>query len=492
MDIAEKRWKTTDRILEQFQSTQIELTDELKEELLDFLKTLNITQQDLNKPITEREKHRLNKLIKDSWETIADNDYLSYRVQTRKRNMTFSEYIALMLLLICCNYTVSTFDELKDVFMGVARDAKQQATEEIGREPKKPYKVTWGKVKEYLDVPSAGMDLLEYLVLLAILSTEDIYNLFLLLLNPTIQIGQKLDTLLDKFRKRIINIHDGKESGVVVDTARDVWHDVYLEPYKNENAMVRFIAERDEKTTMMCRGLDNMYFYTNNWNRYYRWSELDQRDVLYTTFGLVRGENLPPIDNHFHWCRSTITYIVDDWITNGDRRGLYLDVTEDYLRAHKNRNGQILQSYNFIQRGQEFTEDGKDVTAKKLKNEQNEQNTLEWYKDTFGGKIYKVPRIANKEIISDKNDTGKTPDAFIDGLRFDVKNPTGSGVSLIRRQVQGHEKQAENFIIEIMDQNISHEEILKQVNSTFVNESWVQMLIIKQGNWFKVFERNKK
>lgn len=312
MNIAEKRWKATDKILSDFQGKEITLTEELEEELKDFLDSLKISNRDLNKPITERERHRLNKLIRDSWETIADNDYLAYRVQTRKKKMSFAEYIALMLLLIYCNFTEETFDELKKVFMGVARDAKQQAEEEIGRPPVKPYNVTWPKVEAFLDVPSAGVTLLEYLFLIAMTSSQEAYNLVVLLLNPAIQNGDKLETMLDKHRKRIINIHDGKESGVVVDTARDVWHDVYIEPYREENIQVRFIADIDSKTTMMCKGMDNMLFYTNDWNRYYRWSELDQKDVLYTTFGLKRGENLPPIDNHFHWCRSTISYLIDD------------------------------------------------------------------------------------------------------------------------------------------------------------------------------------
>ena len=58
--------------------------------------------------------------------------------------------------------------------------------------------------------------------------------------------------------------------------------------------------------------MNNMLFYVNDWNRFYRYSDIDKKDVLYTVKGLETGINLPPIDNHFHWCRSTITYQLDE------------------------------------------------------------------------------------------------------------------------------------------------------------------------------------
>ena len=117
--------------------------------------------------------------------------------------------------------------------------------------------------------------------------------------------------ILQQQENQLINVNGDKESGVFTDAARQVWNASYIEPYKNENVQVRFIAEMDNVTTKMCRGMDNMLFYTNDWNRYVRWSDYDKRVIMYTTFGLVAGENLPPIDNHFHWCRSTITYQID-------------------------------------------------------------------------------------------------------------------------------------------------------------------------------------
>lgn len=74
---------------------------------------------------------------------------------------------------------------------------------------------------------------------------------------------------------------------------------------------VQFIATMDDKTTDMCKSLNGQIFSIKGLNKYYRYSAIDDRDVLYTTKGLKLGENLPPIDNGIHHCRSTIYPVRD-------------------------------------------------------------------------------------------------------------------------------------------------------------------------------------
>jgi len=74
---------------------------------------------------------------------------------------------------------------------------------------------------------------------------------------------------------------------------------------------VQFVATMDEKTTDMCSSLNGQIFDVSKVNKYYRYSDIDKKEVLYTTKGLKVGENLPPIDNHIHHCRSTIYPIRD-------------------------------------------------------------------------------------------------------------------------------------------------------------------------------------
>lgn len=78
-----------------------------------------------------------------------------------------------------------------------------------------------------------------------------------------------------------------------------------------DDGQVRFIAVLDERTTKMCKSLDNQLFYIHAKNTFTRWSDSDGKMKKYTCTGLVQGLNLPPINNHFHWCRSTIIYNID-------------------------------------------------------------------------------------------------------------------------------------------------------------------------------------
>ena len=75
---------------------------------------------------------------------------------------------------------------------------------------------------------------------------------------------------------------------------------------------VRFIAVHDTKTTEMCQSLDGQEFYIDRGkiNIYKRYSARDESIITYRTRGLEIGDNLPPINNHYHHCRSTITYIL--------------------------------------------------------------------------------------------------------------------------------------------------------------------------------------
>ena len=73
---------------------------------------------------------------------------------------------------------------------------------------------------------------------------------------------------------------------------------------------VKFIAVLDKVTTLMCESLDGQEFYIDKMNVYDRYSAMDKRNVVYHTQGLKVGENLPPIVNNYHHCRSTIMYIL--------------------------------------------------------------------------------------------------------------------------------------------------------------------------------------
>lgn len=72
-----------------------------------------------------------------------------------------------------------------------------------------------------------------------------------------------------------------------------------------------FRAVLDDRTTKMCKSLDRQVFNVHDSNTFTRWSDSDEAMRTYTCEGLVLGLNLPPINNHFHFCRSTVIYNID-------------------------------------------------------------------------------------------------------------------------------------------------------------------------------------
>ena len=110
---------------------------------------------------------------------------------------------------------------------------------------------------------------------------------------------------LVKQANAIIKVNKGKYSGGLDDATRAVANKAYT--YKADQ-QVRFVAEMDEKTTRMCRSLNGQLFYTNKTNTFKRYSASHDSEIEVTCEGLVLGLNMPPIMDHFHWCRSTLTY----------------------------------------------------------------------------------------------------------------------------------------------------------------------------------------
>ena len=329
-EILNKRWKMTDKILENnlkhFKSIGIDTIDDIVE----MMESLDIAYNDLNKPISKADKRKLDKNIKEKKKSKLFTGYFAYLV-TSKSKYTYADLIEILLYWI---YIVQEkqFDELsKLVFVEVADDVYRQALDEIPIKPKKEFSLTWEFIWSFLWIPTYNKRWEEYLKLLTMTNQQEMYKLIIGNLQQDRPIKEAdLKELTRKQVNRVISINDGKYSGILSDTSRLLGNKVYTEPFKEEKGLqVRFVAEIDKRTTKMCEGLNNQLFYVNDWNRFYRYSDIDKRDVLYNVYGLEIGVNLPPINNHFHWCRSTITYQLEESIADDVRSGIKVSNESD-------------------------------------------------------------------------------------------------------------------------------------------------------------------
>lgn len=116
--------------------------------------------------------------------------------------------------------------------------------------------------------------------------------------------------LIKRQQNSKLNINGDKISGDIDLTLIGINNQAKVEGIYSfdDKAKVKFIGISDEKQTDMCKSLDGQEFYIHDWNEFERYSKSNDCIKKYRCYGLVTGLNLPPINDGFHWCRSTITY----------------------------------------------------------------------------------------------------------------------------------------------------------------------------------------
>lgn len=233
----------------------------------------------------------------------------------------------------------------------------------------------------------------------------------------------------------------------------------------------------------MCETLDNQLFYLDEMNTYQRYSEADKRIVTYHTKGMVLGENLPPISNHFHWCRSTITYLIDK-----DIRKKYSEITKEWIKEHKKTiNNATIKQYRlkekFMFRGKEYTYDNKLV---RYDLSHGEKEFAEWLSNKIDSKIKIMPNI-------DVNGGVSAPDYIIKGKSYDLKTllPETKDKQPIYHNIYKKSKQAFNFFIDGSNSKYTFEQLSEEAQRLFNRPDikWVEIIGIKKNEKFVIYSR---
>ena len=324
-EILKLRWKKTDKTLRDYIPKFKKIESDIVDDVIEIFDSLDITYSDLNKAISKSEKRKLDRNIEKWREKGYMKTYLS--ILTNKRKYTYSNLIEIMLFVMYLESSKNVESITKEIYMIVAEDIYSQAYEDYKRarpdkKPPKRISLTWEYIWGMIIVPSFNKNWTDYLELLVMTNAQEMFKQCLICLQQNKKIKAKdLKDLVHKQRNRIIDINGDKESGALVDTTRGLGNDIYTDSFDDKDLQVRFVAEMDNRTTPMCESMNNMLFYVNDYNHFYRYSAMDKKDVYYSCYGLEAGVNLPPINNHFHWCRSTITYdLQGDFIYLDDAR----------------------------------------------------------------------------------------------------------------------------------------------------------------------------
>lgn len=318
--ILNNRWNYTDLKLKDYLRIYKKTNLKTQDNIQDIFNGIDFNYMDLNKPISNNQRKKLSRVV-DEWKQLELlKGYFEYKVIEilNKRYITNQEMLSILLWGAFLKERSQLDEYEKVLFTEIGQDLYKQGIDEIKPTKKKKWSLTWEYIWSMLCLPNVkGSSWITYIEALALTNAQEIERQTIIQLQqnkkPNIE-DDVFKNILKKQQNRYISINDDKISGALDSQVVEIANKSLLkagEDVGQKKLRARFIAEIDDRTTKMCDGMNGMLFYVNDWNRFYRYSDDDKRDVLYTIKGLEVGANLPPINNHFHYCRSTITYLTE-------------------------------------------------------------------------------------------------------------------------------------------------------------------------------------
>ena len=342
--IINKRWDYTRKELKQFRKEYDKLNKKTQDKLQEIFTSYNITYDKLYKTISYNDKQRLKRKI-NQWKKMGIyKGYFEFRVEElMKGKITYRDLIEILLYGAYAEEEEELDFKIKTLFSNVALDCYNQGREELKKKKK-------SIIPAYI-LSSFGIMLVDgyiwqnYIDALVLTNMQEILKQYLILL----QQGKELDAyskliqqILDMQRNRLISVSDDKYSGGLDKYTTALGNDAYLEASEFKDVTVVFISDLCENVTEMCKYMDGMIFYTRSNNTFKRPMGKTKNDLVIeevSVNGLVPGINLPPINQHFHWCHSTISYQVEK-STNEFRKEFkssWYDKLTDYEKDGINR-----------------------------------------------------------------------------------------------------------------------------------------------------------
>lgn len=133
----------------------------------------------------------------------------------------------------------------------------------------------------------------------------------------------------------------------------------------------------------------------------------------------------------------------------------YKSVFRDWLK-HQG-NGKVVDMDYWEQDGKRYYVDGKNV---KFEPSAREREVAEILSKKFGKFIQLNPRVDNPEGI-------RTPDYFINGRRYDLKEIEGVGKNVIDGNLRKSKTQADHFVLDFTKSKLSTSEIERQLTDIY-------------------------
>lgn len=315
-------WKVHDNYMRHLKQLYNKTSKQKQLRLQEIFDTFNFTTKNIYNIADNKTKKRINTYI-EQWKEqglLKDNNYFNalanniYK-RTRVKN---SEILELLIYSAYIEEQSKLEEQEKQIMYEDANYYYEQGQQEVNKK-KKPSILAMALFLALLDQPNySGFNWKQYIEATIQYNTQQIYKQVILNIQQKKDLeidSSEFQTIINRQNNQKLNINNDKISGAADLQMIGLNNLVKVEGIKEvteDNSKVRFIAVEDDKTTLMCDSLNNQEFYINKENVFDRYYGETQKELTIQRIrcnGLVLGLNLPPIQHHFHYCRSTIMYL---------------------------------------------------------------------------------------------------------------------------------------------------------------------------------------
>lgn len=318
-------WNFHDKKMHELYSLYNKQNNSIKNKIQLYLDSFNINSNNLYSMVSLSDKKRINNIITEWKENDIVKGYSKYLASYiyNRSNVTYREVLELLVYGAYLEAIKNYEDKEKEIIKEDINNYYIEGQKEVLKSKKIDDK--WDTITDVLffmllnEQTTLGYNFHEYKTNLYSLNSKEILKQILLNISNNKELKIDSDEFKNIFKRQLIqqvNIKDSSISGAMDNILIGLNNKAKIKgiEYFDKEAQVRFLAITDEKSTEMCQSLKNQLFYINKENEFYRMygetaKVLNNQKIR--CFGLVLGLNLPPINHHFHWCRSTITYLTE-------------------------------------------------------------------------------------------------------------------------------------------------------------------------------------
>lgn len=315
-------WKVHDNYMRQLKQLYNKTSKQTQNRLQELFDTFNFTSENLYDIANNKTKKRINTYI-EQWKEqglLKNNNYFTVLAnniykRTRVKN---SEILELLIYSAYIEEQSKLEEPEKQIMYKDTNYYYEEGQKEVNKK-KKPSILEMALFLALLDQPNySGFNWEQYVEATMQYNAQQIYKQAILNIQQQKDLeidSSEFQTIIQRQNNQKLNINNDKISGATDLQMIGLNNLAKVEGIKEvteDNSKVRFIAVEDDKTTLMCDSLNNQEFYINKENVFDRYYGETQKELTIQRIrcnGLVLGLNLPPIQHHFHYCRSTIMYL---------------------------------------------------------------------------------------------------------------------------------------------------------------------------------------